>query len=103
MVSIPGNQDYGRGDHWQRIYQSVKPFSPSEDGDSVLHSDTEWFKAYDDWDQVVEALKALCDEYELTFSYARMGEMENDFDSDSNDPEGHIFLTRDFTMPSVFK
>ena len=63
-----------------------------------------WFKAYDEWDRVVERLSSVCTKFGVNFSYAKMGEYEDDFTTLSNLDDSHytIYIARSFDTPSAY-
>lgn len=103
VVSIPGDMDFANTDHWGFLADNLCPVSTKSDGTVVLRADLDWFKAYASWDIVVEEVVELCTGYGLDYSYARIGEVDDDFYSDSNSPTGHIELVRDFDIPEMYE
>lgn len=86
--------------YWQNVSQMHKRV---DRGDiSIVIYDSSWFKAYGEWDDFVDSYRELCEEFEIDWSYARIGEAADDYDSDSNDPEGYIFLSREFELPITY-
>jgi len=88
------------GIYWSNILACMEEHTCGEE--SVVISDSSWFKAYSEWDTVVDEVRSLCSSHRVEYSYARIGEEDSDYESDSSMPEGYIHLERSFDMPDYY-
>lgn len=95
------------GDHitppeemWDLILKPMKEYSLK--GETVIISDSPWFKAAGEWDEIVDALMALAVKHGVDYSYARIGESDDDFEHNTNTMYGWIQLERQFDMPDHY-
>tara|TARA_Y100000114_G_scaffold157313_1_gene189600 strand:+ start:16361 stop:16774 length:414 start_codon:yes stop_codon:yes gene_type:complete len=95
------------GDHitppeemWKFILEPMKKYS--SEGETVIMSDSPWFKAAGEWDEIVDALMALSVKHGVDYSYARIGENDDDFEHNTNTMYGWIQLERKFDTPDHY-
>ncbi len=86
--------------YYKNVYEMHKRVDRS--GTSVIIYDSNWFRAFGEWDEFIQDVTKICEGFGLDWSYARIGEQEDDYESDSNSPEGYIFLRREFELPILY-